>query len=212
MNDEDSANYRWSDSEILHYINAAQRQIVTLVPEANVIESIEDLGSNTDARQTLPAGGIKFVKISNNFSDASTRKGPVRYAEKDALDSWDPDWEYTPGSDGDNYFKHYCHDAREDDVYYLYPPPAVSNKFIGLVYSKIPDDLADLHADLSLDDDFFESYVDYVVFRALSKEGRYSLPDRERDRLWAKFLQSLGLKHVAETNIGPETVRPPEAP
>ena len=40
LNDEDEDAYRWSDEELLRLINAAQRQIVMLLPEANVVDEV----------------------------------------------------------------------------------------------------------------------------------------------------------------------------
>lgn len=63
LNDGDAAALRWSDAEILSYINAALREIVLLVPEANVADEV--VSTVNDFKQTLPARGTKFLDVWN---------------------------------------------------------------------------------------------------------------------------------------------------
>jgi len=79
IHDEVAASYRWTDAELIDYVNAASRQIVTFVPEANLVTSIISI-TNVIAKQALPTGGIKFVKVLNNVSEAdgTTIEGAVR--------------------------------------------------------------------------------------------------------------------------------------
>lgn len=63
LNDGDASNYRWSDAHILLYINAALRQILLILPEANVIE--ESFTLAVGSRQTIPTGGTKFLGAYN---------------------------------------------------------------------------------------------------------------------------------------------------
>jgi len=104
--------YRWADAELIDYCNAGIRQTVVLVPESNATQTIETI-SNNIARQAIPTGGIKFIKIARNYADdGTTPQGVVRYVEKDALDTFDPDWEYNTAikTDGANFFEHFMHD------------------------------------------------------------------------------------------------------
>ena len=212
LHDEDSSAYRWSDAELIDYINAGQRVIVTLVPQANPVEEVVTI-SNDIARQSLPAGGIKFIKVARNYADdGTTPQGPVTYVEKYVLDRFDPDWEYDTAlkADGDNFFVHYAHDKREPTVYYLYPPQAAANKKVAIVYADNPDEITALSDTLSLGDEYYEALVKYVEFRALTKEGRESMPSAYRDGLWNQVLQALGLKTKADDSVSPENNIPPE--
>lgn len=214
IHDTDGANYRWSDAEMLDYINAGLRQIVTLVPEANTVETIEDTLTSRVARQVLPAGGIKFIRASRNYADDGvTPQGTVRYVEKDVLDTYDPDWEYTLAAgvaDGANYFQHFCHDKREPLVYYLYPPPAADNKRLAVVYSATPTAMTLVGDTYPLRDEYINPVVMYLVYRALTKESRQTLPSAYRQELWQNFLVSLGLQRDAADEVGTEANRPPE--
>jgi hypothetical protein len=209
---DESATFRWSDAELITYINAAQRQTVTLVPAANTVETIETTGTSRVARQALPAGGIKFLKVSRNYADdGTTPQGVLRYAEKDALDTYEPTWEYvSTKADGANYFEHFMHDKREKTIYYLYPPPVADAKRLAVVYSAVPTVITVVGDSLVLADEYQNAVVQYVIYRALTKESRESLPSAFRQELWQNYLVALGLQRDVEIAVGPEATRAPE--
>ena len=214
IHDENSSTYRWSDDELLDYLNAAARQIVGLVPDANTVETVETI-SNNIARQTLPAGGIKVIRVSRNYADdGTTPEGVIRYVEKDALDTYNPDWEFDTAlkADGANFFEHFCHDSREPDVYYLYPPQAAADKKVALVYSATPTTVGAVGDNYPLDDEYINAAVQYVIYRALTKESRDTLPSAYRQELWGNFLAALTLEGQAEGAVSPTSPqnRPPD--
>ena len=216
IHDETPSTYRWSDAELLAYVNAAGRQIVSLVPEANLVSSIVSI-TNTIAKQAIPSGGIKFVKVLNNVSqaDALTVEGAVRKVEKDALDSYDPDWEYDTTIKtlvaSSDFFDHYCHDPRDKKAFYVYPPASAA-AYAKIQYSAVPTALTAVSDTIPLDDEYLEAYYAYVTYRALTKESRDTLPTAYRDELWKNFLTALGLKLQADERVSPEQHAPPEAP
>lgn len=212
IHDEKGPPYRWSDDELIAYLNAGTRQTVTLVPEANTVETIGDTLTSRVARQSLPTGGIKFIKVARNYADDGvTPQGSVRYVEKDSLDTYEPDWEYVSTKvDGDNYFDHFCHDASEKGVYYLYPAPAADNKRFALVYSAAPTKLFESGEAFPMGDEYFNAVVQYVIYRALTKESRDTLPSAFRQELWQNYLVALGLQNQAEERVNPASSAPPE--
>ncbi len=216
IHDETVATYRWTDIELIDYVNAAGRQIVSIVPEANVVDTILTF-SNTIAKQSLPTGGIKFIKVLNNVSvtDALTIEGPVRQVEKDALDSFDPDWEHdttikTLAGSAD-FFDHFMHDPRDKKAFYVYPPASAA-AYAKVQYSAIPTSVTAVGNTIPLDDEYLEAYTTYVTYRALTKESRDTIPDQYRQELWNNFLTSLGQKLQGDARVSPERNMPPEAP
>jgi len=208
------ATFRWSDVELIRYLNAGVRQTISLVPEANAVQSIETI-ANSIGRQVIPSGGIKFIKAARNYADdGTTPQGPIRVAEKDALDTYDPDWEYdtTIKADGANFYEHYCHDPREPKVYYLYPPSTENDKRVAVVYSTVPTALTAVGDTFNLDDEYLNAVTLYVVYRALTKESRQTIPAAYRQELWSNYLSALGLHRQAMQAVSPENNAPPEAP
>ena len=213
---DEVATYRWSDAELIDYVNAASRQIVSVVPEANLVTSIISITNNI-AKQALPAGGIKFVKVLNNVSpaDGTTIQGAVRQVEKDALDSYDPNWEYDTTiktvAGAVDFFDHYCHDPRDKKAFYIYPPGSTT-VYANTQYSAIPTAMTVVGDTIPLDDEYLEAYYAYVTYRALTKESRDTLPAAYRQELWNNFLVALGQKLQADVRVSPESNSAPEAP
>jgi hypothetical protein len=216
IHDEDATNYRWSDAELIDYINAASRAIVSIVPEANLVTSIVSI-TNTIAKQALPSGGIKFVKVLNNVSpaDGTTIEGAVRQVEKDTLDSYDPDWEYDTTiktlAGSSDFFDHFCHDPRDKKAFYVYPP-ASGQAYANVQHSAIPTAMTSVGDTIPLADEYLEAYNAYVTYRALTKESRDTMPSAFRQELWNNFLVALGQKLQADVRVSPEQNMPPEAP
>lgn len=224
LNDEDTNNLRWTDAEMLRYVNAGQRQIVQFVPEANIIEALTTISADSDSRQTLPADGVKFIKVAASHDNTNTQRGPaITQVDIDALDSLMPDWQYgrtewprvpniTDVHSG-VYFEHYMHDPREPKVYFLYPIPPTSGTIkIYLVYSQLPADLSALSNTFALGDEYQNAMVEYIQYRALSKDGRYGGGVELRRELWNNFRQALGLKIEQEARVGPGASQPPAGP
>lgn len=63
LSDEDGT--RWSDSELLAYVNDGLRQTVVLKPEANLVELLFTPADDAPL-QKLPANAVKLVKVSSN--------------------------------------------------------------------------------------------------------------------------------------------------
>lgn len=204
IHDTNASTYRWADDELIDYVNASTRQIVQLVPEANAVSEAVNI-TDEIARQTLPSGGIALIKVARNAStDGTTFEGTIRRVEKDALDTYDPDWEYNSAkADAANYFQHWAHDPAEPKTYYLYPTPPNDTRYIELVYSKIPTAMAAPSDIYPLADEYINATVMYVVYRALTKEARDTLPDAFRQDLYNNFLQALGLQKEARRNAPP---------
>jgi len=210
---DESATFRWSDAEEIDYCNAGIRQTIVLVPEANSVQTIHDTGASLVSRQVLPSGGIQFIKAARNYADdGTTPQGVIRHAEKDALDTYAPDWEYDSAAkaDGANFFEHYCHDPKERKVFYLYPAPAAINKKLAIVYSMVPTAHTAVGNTFSLDDEYINAVVQYMTYRSLTKEGRHTMPTAYRQELWQNYLLALGLGNQAAKDASPEAVVPPE--
>lgn len=209
---DETATFRWSDAELIDYVNAGNRQTVIFLPEANTIETIEDTLTSRIARQSLPTGGIKFIKVARNYADGGTTpQGVVRFAEKDSLDTYEPDWEYVSIKvDGANYFEHFCHDDNEPAVYFVYPAPVANNKRLAVVYSAIPTLMVLVTDILPLTDTYINALVQYTVYRALTKESRQTLPSAFRQELWQNYRTALGLKKEADAEVSPSNNRAPD--
>jgi hypothetical protein len=208
---------------MLRYVNAAQRQIVAFKPTSNVITSGINLSAGDDVRQTLPAGGIKFIKASSSDSqnEMPTGSGNMTEIEMDALSSLFPEWSYTQVEqprtpnpqdvlqDPNNDFQHYMHDPREPKVFWIFPPPKTSGSVGGIdvTYVDLPTDLGALGSTFALDDQYQNAAVLYVMYRCLRKDGRHGGGVALRTSMWQDFRSALGMQAQSEERVSPEQPR-----
>lgn len=199
LNDGDASNLRFSDTVMLRFINAAIRQIVTLLPSANVVE--ESTALVAGSRQTLPSGGVKFLGLYN--LESSVRGDAVTVIEEDALNSSFPTWPTGPISpDAAGAVLHVTHDPRDPKTFGVYPP--VATPFNVLVkHAKIPTALASLASTFPLGDEYINAAVEYVKWRCLSIDGRFGTSPEQRLEQWNNFRMMLGLKPQVERSVDP---------
>jgi hypothetical protein len=127
------------------------------------------------------------------------------------LDTFEPTWEYVSAkADAANYFEHYCHDPREPTVFYLYPAPAADNKKVAVVYSAVPTAVSAVGDAFPLADEYINAAIQYIVYRALTKESRETMPDAFQQDLWQNYLVALGFKQKADERVDPSMNRAPE--
>ena len=208
---QDTTNIRWPTAELLGWLNAGQREIVLRKPDAYTISEAVALTAS-EAKQSIPAAGIQLIDIVRNMGTAGATPGrAVTRTERYILDSQRPDWNTETGS---STVKHYMFDERNPKVFYVYPPqPAVSPGYVETVYSAAPAALAAAANTLTLDDIYASVLLDYVLYRAYSKDSDIApnAPQRAVGHYQA-FLRSLGDKEKAESSYDPNAPKLSETP
>lgn len=202
---QDTTAVRWPEAELLGWLNDAQRAICAVLPELNAITGNITLVLGT--RQVLPTSapaGITLLKITRNMGVGGATAGlALRKVPQELLDSQVPDWHtQTPATA----LKHYVYDQRAPKVFYVYPPSVVNNTVEGL-YTAAPADIA-LGAAITIDDTYATAVMDYVLYRAYSKDLELAGNDaRAKDSMGA-FTAFLGAKKSVDVANAPtEMVR-----
>lgn len=201
LNDTDNTAYRWSDAELLRYISAGQRQIVSFRPDANTVETTHTV-ADTNPRRVIPTDGFKFVKVVCNIAQNGDRSSRVQNIQQDVMDSIEPNWRgNTPAApDADNYYSAYVYDPRDRKAFWLYPRPAVGRN-VYILYAATPVDVTGTATTLTLSSDFDNALIEYVMYRALMKDGRYTRPSDHVQTHWNAFVQALGLNAQAYAGL-----------
>lgn len=195
--DTEPTGYRWSNAELLRYLNAAQRQIVFFRPDANAVEVVHSV-ADTNPLRSIPTDGFKFIKVVCNISQNGDRGGRVQLVQVDVLDSLEPEWRRNVSTTAsiDNFYSNYVFDPRQRKNFWLYPRP-VAGRNVYILYAATPTDVAATTSNMTLSAAFDSAMVEYVLFRALSKEGRYAHPSDHAMKHWNNFLQMLGVNAQA---------------
>ena len=172
---QDTANVRWTEAELLNYVNDGKREIANLAPSSTAYHANIALAVGT--KQTLPSDGLKIIDVVRNMSAAgasATGKRTVRLVSKDIIDTQDPDW-HDPTVTGDathsTIIKHFMFDDNDPLNFYVYPGAASTSTFIEVIYSQRPTDLANTSATIAVPDNYSNALIDYCLFRAFTKDS-----------------------------------------
>jgi hypothetical protein len=178
----DTVNERWTTSELLDWLNMGLTQIVLLKPDANIVAAEyqmakgvkQKLPDGTSSYQdsqsvTLPAG-VQLLDIPMNMgTDGITPGRAIKLVDKEVLDALDPLW---PQASDSSVAQYVMYDQRTPDLFYVYPPqPSTSQGYLAVIYSSIPTPCADLDSSISINDEYNGALVNYVLYRAYSKES-----------------------------------------
>lgn len=200
---QDSTNVRWPATELLRYLNDAQREIVLLRPEASVSTSTVELTSN-ETKQTLPTSGVRLLDVTRNMGAVVGTPAPgksIRLISREVLDTQINDWH---SATGQTEVKHYMFDPRNPKVFYVYPRTHASTKVcVELVFSSSPTDVALVGSTITLDDIYANAMIDFMLYRAYSKDAEYAANAGYAQQHYQSFLTSLGLKGKTDDSINP---------
>ena len=67
---QDNTNVRWTEGELLDYLNDGQREIVNLRPDSTATHSNVSLSAGTE--QSIPTDGLRLIKVVRNMSGTGT--------------------------------------------------------------------------------------------------------------------------------------------
>ena len=217
---QDTTNVRWSEAELLRYINDAQREIVNLRPEASADHANVQLSTGTE--QAIPDVGLRLIKVVRNMSAAggsATGKRTIRIVDREILDTLEPDW-HDPAVTGDaahtTVVKHYIFDEDDPRKYYVYPGVS-GNAYVEIVFSRSPTDLANTSATLYIDDIYANAVIDYALYRAYMKDAEFAGNAQRAQSHYQLFANSIGAGAQVNTIISPNvdiarSVSPAAAP
>lgn len=196
---QDKANIRWPVAEHLRWINDGQREIVLLRPDASAVSVPFQLTANS-TKQSLPAAGIRFLDMPRNLTGANGANPgkPITLVARAALDDHCPDWHSTPSR---AVVQNYCFDVKVPKVFWVYPRPSAA-LYVELQYSISPADLANAAAVITLDDIFANALVDYMLYRAFSKDSEYANPNAAASH-YSTFQNALGVRTQTDLAVNP---------
>ena len=209
----DTTNVRWTKSELLLWFNDAQRAVVNRRPDSNSVnEDYVTAGQAAAAntKQTLPSTGLRLLKVVRNTDGAA-----VTHIRQDILDEQVRNWHDTsvPVTD----VRHFIFDDRDPKSFYLYPAPATTHS-VEIVYSVAPADISvsDFDTDvqtIALDDTFANALLDYMLYRAYSKDAEYAENAQRAQNHLQIFESALGMitqADMAASAIGQGMGQSPE--
>jgi hypothetical protein len=189
---QDVTNVRWPQAELIGYLNDGQREVVLYKPSACVINKDVPLVAGT--KQKIPADGNSLVDVVRN-TDGSA----IRITSRDILDSQVPDWHAV--SRTASKVIHYCYSASDPKTFYVYPP-SPGNCTVEAIYNASPAD-AVLGGLISIDDIYKSALIDYVIYRAYSKDADFAANEQSAKTHYQAFLFAINGKTASDKLSNP---------
>ena len=189
---QDTGGIRWTSSELVGWVNDAQREIALLKPDASATNATVTLVDGT--KQTIPAGGNRLLSVIRNMSAASAGNGgrAIRIVDKEVLDAQTPSW-HDPAATGaaahGTLVKHYMYEESDPRTFYVYPGVS-GNAYIEIVYSANPATVT-ASDDISLPDIYATAIMNYVIYMAYMKEAEFAANQQRASGHYQLFLTSV---------------------
>jgi hypothetical protein len=170
----------------------------------------------TGSKQALPNDGAKLIEIVRNAA-ATSAKSSVRMINREILDAQLPGWHNVAGSVN---ILHFMYDARDPRVFYVYPP-ALDTAQLDIVYSSYPTDVTepsegstyvDVSGNVDLPDIYGNVLLDYVLYRAYSKDSEYAGNAQRAQAHYVAFANALGIEIKGTTGVMPNPLGNPNRP
>lgn len=166
---QDEDNVRWEVPELIEWINDAARETIVRRPAAGAVTAVLTLVAGT--KQSLPPAGIEFLDLIRNMaSDGVTPGRSVRRVDRQLLDDQMPDWHTARAA---ACVRHFTYDERAPQTFYVYPPAKDGIK-VEALYSQQPTAVTQATDTLEMQNEYQNVLVEYVVYRALSKDSEYA--------------------------------------
>lgn len=200
---QDQTNVRWPEDELLRYLNDGRREISIARPDLYAVTTVITLAAGT--KQSLPADGTRFLDGIRNVSGAAAPYTPgraIRIVEREILDAQKPDW-HTETQTAT--IMHFMYDERTPRTFYVYPPS--NGGKLEISYSQSPAEITNTATELTQEDIYAGALVDYVCYRAFSKDSEYAGDDGRAVKHYAQFLQALGIGNRMNALTSPNVAR-----
>lgn len=201
---QDITGTRWpSDTELLGWLNDGQREVIVYKPNACVKNVATRLVTGT--RQSVPADCVQLIDIPRNMGTSGNTPGrAIRLAMRDVMDAQVPNWHAaTPRAE----VRHFMFSALDPKSFWVYPPqPADTQGYVDVVYGGLPAD-ATINGPIQVDDVYQNVLVDYILYRAFSKDTEAAEFNRAATHQNA-YLSALTGKTKVEAGVNPNTTAP----
>jgi len=193
---QDTTAVRWPTNELVRWLNDGQREVAMYRPDTMATNFT--MTCTTGSKQSIPATGTKLITVVRNGNGA---KGAIRLVEREILDAGTPGWHNLPTA-GITQAVHYMFDPRDPKVFYVYPP--VPNTVqLDIVYSALPTAIASVAdgssysavvGDLTVPDIFANAVLDYILYRAYSKDAEFAGNMARAQAHYTAFANSMGVE------------------
>lgn len=203
---DEGTTRRWTEVELLEYLNEAIRAIVTNKPSCNVTNSSVLLTAGS--KQTVPTLCIEVQDVTTNMgTDGLTPGRAVTLVNQDTLDISYNIWRTDTQTSS---VKHWMYNPKQDaKTFYVYPP-SDGTGYVEMSYTTIPTELTDVDDTIPLDDMHVNTMMEYMLFRCFEKDSDAPSSQARAMFHFQTASQLLGVKLSMEIASDPNITKEPD--
>lgn len=196
---KDAGNDRWTEAELLIWLNEGQRAIVLVKPDANATMEAVQMSSGTE--QSLPTSAIQLLDATYNMgTDGSTVGDAVTIVDRGIMDACYPGWQNETAA---TTIKHVIYDpVKLPKKYWIYPQSDGTN-YLQIITGKLPSDVAAKENNINLDDEYVPALMEWILYRAFSKDAEYNETSERALMHLDSFQTLLGVREESEQRFAP---------
>lgn len=206
LNDSDASAYRWSNTDLISYINDACRLVLIKRPDANTVPVQVTLVAG--ALQTIPDTAYKLVDVLCNLNADGSQGRAVTLVDGTVLDSFNPSWRSGPKSSS---IKHYVFDPRTSRRFEVYPP-ALAGAKLQTKLANYVGQATQTTDTIGLLDEYMEPLVCFCLYKAYARDMEFAGNAELAASYLALFNGMLGDKTMADNAFSPAMNRPGDQP
>ncbi|CAB4134878.1 hypothetical protein UFOVP275_28 [uncultured Caudovirales phage] len=196
----DPNTIRWSDAELLRWVNDSRMAILTRRPAA--CSKVANFTLVAGTQQAIPSDGVQLLDIIRNMGSSGLTPGrAIRRTDRQNIDDHDLNWHAAAQS---TEISQFTYDDRSTRVFFVTPPAVAGTQVLG-VYASIPTAVASTAENLNIDIENMDAVVNYVCYRAKSKDSQYANA-AEAAAYYGAFNDSLGITQQTQASISPNQV------
>lgn len=214
---QDKTGVRWPYAELLGWLNDGQRETAVYKPTATARNVALMLEAGT--LQSIGDGGLALLRVTRNLKTpvGTPRIGgrACRIVEREVLDAQHPSWHDPDQFAYNKEVKHFCFDDSDPTHFYVFPGNDGQGA-VEAVVSMSPTEVeleagADINAlasyarPINIPDIYANALLDYVLFRAYSKDAEYAGNSERSATHYQMFVATLTAKATNELNQNPNT-------
>lgn len=198
-----AAGTRWTNEELIGWLNEAYQAIVQVKPDASSVNATLKLDKGT--RQQIPSDGLRLIDVVRNTAATSDKLG-ILVTSRRALDTTRRGWHADQESVN---IEQFVFDDQDPTHFYVYPPASDAAE-IEIIYSAVPSPhdkslgLEGLRGQpIKLNDSYAPVITDYILYRAYSKDAEHAANLNRAQMHMQSYMGSLGQRVEIDRMVSP---------
>ena len=197
---------RWTETELLGYLNEALRATVVNKLSANVTTEAVLIASGS--KQTVPSSCVFMHDITSNMgTDGLTPGRAVSLIDHNTLKDVLPDWRTDTAS---TITYHWMYEPEIDPLTFYVYPEGDGTGYVEVRYAALPTTLTATTDTVPLDDIYVNALQEYMLFRCFEKDSDAPNSAMRSQMHIQGFAAMLGVRVSKEMMANPMITRDPD--